>query len=108
MCIRDSYRVGLNCAGEATAYRVVNDGNLQIVTPISHPLTPKTFPSSVRLGVWVQGRTLRFFIDDVFIFEVEDTVIPRGSVGVFARARSADPLLINFSDLEVYQLAGEE
>lgn len=105
---RDHYRVGLNCAGQAVAYRVVNDGNLQIVKPVDHPLLPKTFPSTVRMAVWIQGRTLRFFIDDVFIFEVVDSVILRGSVGVFARANSADPLLVNFSELQVYDLVDEE
>lgn len=105
---RDHYRVGLNCAGQAVAYRVINDGNLQIVKPIDHPLIPDTFPSTVRMGVWIQGRTLRFFINDVFIYEVVDAVILRGSVGVFARANSADPMLVNFSDLNVYELVAED
>ena len=38
------------------------------------------------------------------ILSVEDAIIPRGSLGVFARANSPDPLLVNFSELEVYQL----
>ena len=105
---RDHYRVGLNCAGQAVAYRVINDGNLQIVKPIDHPLIPETFPSTVRMGVWIQGRTMRFFINDVFIYEVVDAVILRGSVGVFARTNSPDPLLVNFSDLVVYELVDED
>ena len=105
---RDHYKLGLNCAGQAIGYRVVNESTLQIVQPVSHPLIPKTFPSSTRLGVWIQGRTLRFFINDVFIFEVEDAVILRGSVGVFARAKNPDPLLVNFSQLKVYEVVGEQ
>jgi hypothetical protein len=105
---QDHYRLALTCQGQAKLFRVVNERALQIVEPVSHPLLPKSFPSSNRLGVWVQGRTLRFFVNDVLIFSVEDAVIPRGTVGVYTWSNSEDPALINFSDLSVYELLGDE
>ena len=39
---------------------------------------------------------------------VEDAVITRGTVGVFARGISKEPMLVSFSELEVYDLIGVE
>lgn len=105
---RDHYRFALTCDGRAGVFRVVNDGRIQIVDWLRHPLIPTSFPLESRLGVWVQGREMRFFINDTYLFSVVDSVIGRGSVGVFARASARESISVTFSELEVYSLAGQE
>jgi hypothetical protein len=102
------YRFVLTCDGRASVTRVVNNRGNVIVDWQSHPLIPTTFPRDVRLGVWVQGAELRFFVDDFMIFSVSDSIIPQGSLGVFVRASGSSPISVNFSDLEVYRLLEDE
>jgi hypothetical protein len=59
---------------------------------------------TVRLGVWVVGREMRFFINDQFHFTVSDPMIPSGGIGVFARSAGETALTVNFSDLAVYEV----
>ena len=105
---RDHYRFALTCDGRAGVIRVVNDSRIQIVDWVSHPMIPTGFPMNSSLAVWVQGREMRFFVNDVYLFTVVDSVIGRGSVGLFARASVRDSISVSFSDLEVYALAEVE
>jgi regulation of enolase protein 1 (concanavalin A-like superfamily) len=105
---RDHYRFAITCDGRAGVFRVVNDGRIQIVDWTRHPLIPTSFPLNSRLGVWVQGREMRFFINDAYLFSVVDSVIARGTVGMFAQASARDSISVSFSELEVYSLEGLE
>jgi hypothetical protein len=104
----DHYRFVITCDGRASVTRVVNNRGNVIVDWQSHPLIPTTFPRSSRLGVWVNGSDLRFFINDFLLISVTDAIITEGTLGVFVRASGSSPISVNFSDLEVYRLVGEE
>jgi hypothetical protein len=98
------YRFIITCEGRASVIRVVNNRGNVIVDWQDHPLIPTTFPRSIRLGVWVQGPELRFFINNFLLFTVTDTVIDGGTLGMFVRASGSSPVSVNFDTLEVYQL----
>jgi hypothetical protein len=102
------YRFVLACDGRASVIRVVNNRGNMIVDWLSHPLLPSSYPSSIRLGVWLQGAELRFFVNNFLLFSVEDTVISDGSLGVFVRGGGEAPVSVNFSELAVYRVLDEE
>ncbi len=102
------YRFIINCDGQVSITRVVNNRGNVIADWESHPLLPTTFPRNIRLGVWAQGAELQFFINDILLKTVTDTIIPEGTIGVFVRAAGSSPISVNFSDLEVYPLLEDE
>jgi hypothetical protein len=58
----------------------------------------------VDLSVWASGSEMRFFVDDMLLFTVNDTLLYSGRLGVFIRARGEGPLTVSFSDLMIYAL----
>lgn len=111
---RDTYGMYFRAATEAYAYRftLTCDGQMRIervrggeVYPLSDWEAsgdlPSGAPAQVKLGVWVAGTEMRFFLNDRYQFTVFDQVFRSGSVGYFASVRSDVGLNISFSDLRV-------
>jgi len=97
----DFYRFSLSCDGQVRLDRVLAG---QVSTPYPWELgamIPVGAPSFSRIGVWVVGKEMHFFVNDQFQFSVSDGTIPAGRIGVFARATGDGPVTINFSDLVV-------
>jgi hypothetical protein len=61
-------------------------------------------PNTARLGVWVVGKEMRFFANDLYLFTVNDSTIPAGALGVFARAAGDLAVTVNFSQLIVREV----
>ena len=58
----------------------------------------------LRLGIWAYGKELRIFANDEFQFSTLDPLWSAGQLGVYARAASASPLTVSFSNLTVRAL----
>ena len=100
----DQYRFGLSCDGRAKVDRILGAEASRPLGWISSPIIPSIMPSNVRLAVWASGSEMRFFVDDVLLFSLENAVIFEGSLGVYIRARSQGGLSVSFSDLQVWAL----
>ena len=98
------YRFVLACTGEVRAERYRN-GELAVMQDwtVSGQLPPGA-PIFARVGVWMYGNELRFFINDEYQFSVTDPVFQSGQLGVFARTADKPPLTVSFSDLVVYSI----
>ena len=66
--------------------------------------SPSLAPAEVRLGVWANGSELRFFVNDVYLFSVTDSLLYRGGVGVFVRSSGEGDVSVSFSDLRVWEV----
>lgn len=98
------FRFVLSCNGTAKVERFYN-GALSLETEVVESgLIPAVTPSSSRLAVWASGEQLRFFVNDFHLFTVRDSVLYRGNVGVFIRARGTAALSVSFSDLSLWAL----
>jgi len=98
------YRYSLSCDGQVRLDRVVG-GTAGSPQPwLVSASVPRGAPSSSRLGVWVVGRELRFFINDEFQFSVSDSYHVSGALGVFARSAGENAVTVSFSDLKVYKI----
>jgi hypothetical protein len=97
----DYYRFSVTCDGRLRLERVKHGETVVLAdwTPRIGPPQPK------RLGVWISGPEMRFFIDDIYQFSARDAVLASGLVGVFARSAGDTPLTVNFSDLSVRQIS---
>ena len=100
---QDFFRFGLTCRGEARLDRVLSG---QASSP--HPaefsgVVPPGAPSLSRLAVWALGKELRFYANGQFLFSISDNSLPRGGIGVYARAVGDDSVTVNFSELSVYE-----
>jgi hypothetical protein len=97
------FRFALTCNGKARLDRFLN---MQASSPQParpNAAVPPGAPSSSRLAVWAVGNELRFFVNGVFLFAARDPGLLSGTIGVFVRAGSQEPVTVNFSDLKVYE-----
>ncbi len=100
----DQYRFGISCDSRAKVDRIFAGEASRSVGWVQNPVIPSGAPGKAKLSVWASGSEMRFFVDDVFLFEVNDTVLYRGTLGVYIWAHGDGALSIAFSDLRVWLL----
>jgi len=102
----DFYRFSLTCAGQTRVDKYFQ-GKASSPQELTYSgSAPRGAPSQSRLGVLANGKELSFYINGEYQFTVRDPSLPVGGLGIFARAAGEDAVTVNFSDLKVYQLAG--
>ncbi|OGO28454.1 MAG: hypothetical protein A2Z16_09405 [Chloroflexi bacterium RBG_16_54_18] len=101
---QDFFRFALTCDGHARLDRVLNGQASASVPPVLSAAVPPGAPSRSRLGIWVKGNELRFYVNSQHLFDIRDTSLLEGGLGVFARAGGDDSVTVNFSDLIIYNL----
>jgi hypothetical protein len=99
----DYYRFALTCDGRTRLDRLYQGNASSPQAPIYSGAVPPGAPSQSRLAVQAIGKELHFFINGQYQFSVRDATLPKGTIGVFARAAGEDVMTVNFSDLSVYQ-----
>lgn len=98
------YRFALSCDGRAKVTRVSHKSARVIVPWTTSQTIPSFAPSSSRLAVWANGKDIRFFINDEYLFSIVDTVLLEGAFGVFVRTAGDQPISVNFSDLVIREV----
>jgi hypothetical protein len=100
----DFYRLGLSCDGQIRLDRLVS-GKASSPQPwmVSGSVPPGA-PSFSRLAVWASGSEIRFFVNDQYQFSVNDPLLFKGSLGLFARSAGETDLTVSFSDLVVNEV----
>ncbi len=101
----DFYRFSLSCDGQARLDRLLGGSASSPKPWTQNGAIPPGSPSLSQLAIQAIGRQMRFYINDAFIFEVNDGTIPSGGLGLFARAASDTPVSVSFSNLKVYRPA---
>jgi hypothetical protein len=102
----DFYRFSLTCAGQTRVDKYYQ-GKASSPQELTYSgSAPRGAPSQSRLGVLANGKELSFYINGEYQFTVRDPSLLAGELGVFARAAGEDAVTVNFSDLKVYQPAG--
>ncbi len=107
----DYYRFSLSCDGKTRLDKIIN-GKASSPQPwLSIGAIPSGAPSISRLAVWAEGKEMRFFINDILLFTVTDSMIKssnsplaKGKIGLFARSAGEMAVTVNFSNLIVWQL----
>lgn len=99
------YRFALSCDGSAKVDRYQGGSLARQVGWLRHPVVPSFAPSSSRLGVWARGSQLHFFVNDVYLFSINDTQLWEGTLGVFVYTSGEGDVSVNFSDLQVWALS---
>lgn len=101
------YRLSLSCDAQVRLDKI---NGAQAASPQPLMLSgayPPGAPVTVELGVWVQGKVLRVYINQQYQFGVSDSAaIPAGMVGVFVRSGEAETLSVSFSEMQIYTLEG--
>lgn len=98
------YRWVMTCDGRTRLERVQQGAFVVVQDWIE---SPRILPGALaenRLAVWMFGKEMRFFINDLEIFSARDPVWSEGMVGVFVRAAGEPPLTVSFDDLQVWSL----
>jgi len=100
-----AYRFLLNCSGQARVEQAREGLILPLQKWVPSGDAPSGAPGLVKMGVWVAGVEMRFFLNDHYQFSVIDPYFKNGALGVYANGLSPDGLNISFSDLNVYSVA---
>lgn len=96
------YRWVITCGGQTRLERVKDGFAVLVQDWIYSPQIRPGAGSELRLGAWLSGDQMRFYIDGIEQFSARDPVWTSGSIGFFARSEGDTPLTVNFSELSVY------
>lgn len=99
------YRFTVRCDGQTRMERSLSGSNLPLLDWLSSGDAPSAAPARVKLGVWVVGSEMRFFLNDNYQFSAQDRFLYSGTLGFFAYASGMTPITVSFSDLSVYSVA---
>jgi hypothetical protein len=97
-------RISLTCDGQVRFDRVSAATASPLQPWMISGAFPPGAPDNTRLSVWAVGDELRVFINDIYQFTVQDTIIKNGLLGVFARSTGTNALTVRFSNLVVRQV----
>lgn len=100
----DHYRFALSCDGRAKVDRYQNGSLTRQAGWLDESIVPSVTPSSSRLGVWAVGSEMRFFVNDFYLFSINDTQLYQGTLGVFVHTSGEADVSVNFSDLKVWEV----
>lgn len=102
----EHYRFALTCDGRAKVDRLLGKNSLSRQAGwLVNPVVPAIAPSSVRLAIWAHNSQIHFFVNDVYLFSANDTVLWKGTVGLFVHTSGDDDVSVNFSNLKVWALS---
>ena len=99
---KEFYRFSLSCDGQVRLDRFYKGVASSPQPWMLSGAVPPGAPSSSRIAVLAVGKEMRFYVNDQFVFSVNDPTIPAGNLGVFARSAGDTVVTVNFSDLKVY------
>jgi hypothetical protein len=99
------YRFLLACNGSIRLERVRSGSPDILQNWLPTGDAPPGAPATVKIGIWVVGFEMRFLLNDHLQFSLRDPVLHIGTLGFFAYASSTTPVVVSFSDLEVYSVS---
>lgn len=101
----DNYdRLLINCLGQTRVERRYKGEMLPLYDwAVNGKIRPGA-PQKFNLGIWVNGSTLRFFVNDAFLYETTDAILTQGGIGVTAKSKGFSPLTVDFSDFKIYEI----
>ena len=100
----DHYRFALSCDGRAKVDRYQGGSLSRQAGWVTNRAIPDVAPGNVRLAVWAQSGQLNFFVNDLYLFSVNDTQFYRGTFGVFVHTSGDSDVSVSFKDLQVSEI----
>jgi hypothetical protein len=97
----DYYRYSLSCDSQVRLDRVIGYTASSPQPWLLSGDVPPGAPSISRLGAWLSGSEMRFFVNGRHQFTVNDPLLSSGRIGIFARSTGDNAVTVNFSDLVV-------
>ena len=98
------YSFVASCNGTARAERVRLGRPYALHEAMPSADVPPGAGGQVRMGVWVSGTEMHFFLNGRYQFSVTDSSYKSGAVGAFAHAVGDTPVTVLFSDLSVSEV----
>ncbi|HEY6074369.1 MAG TPA: hypothetical protein VIV15_13510 [Anaerolineales bacterium] len=99
------YSYAVSCNGASYVARVRFGRPVVLHAAVPSADAPVGAPGEVRLGVWVSGPDMRFFLNGNYQFGASDPTYKLGAVGLFARSAGDTPVTVSFSDLSIYSVS---
>lgn len=100
----DHFRFALSCDGRAKVDRFHNGSLSRQVGWVSSRAIPSIAPGTSRLGVWAGGGQMHFFVNDMYLFSVTDSLLFRGAVGAYVHTSTEKDVSVSFSSLKLWQV----
>jgi hypothetical protein len=101
----NDYRFTVRCDGEMRLERSLSGSRSPLLDWLPSGDAPRAAPAQVKIGVWMAGSEMRFFLNDNYQFSKRDSTLNAGTLGFFIYANGATPITVSFSNLSVYPVS---
>jgi hypothetical protein len=101
----DYYRYALNCKGQSRLERIRSGQIYPMQNWATSSQVPTGAPGLIHIGVWASQNEFRVFLNGEYQSTVHDPLFTQGRLGVFVLAGGSSPLVVSYSELQVYQVA---
>jgi hypothetical protein len=98
------YRFSISCSGKISLQQVVGGAPTTLMDWVFTNQLQQGLNKSVKIGVWVNGKELKIYLNDQLQMEVTNNTFYSGGIGFFAKASGDSPVSVNFSGIKVYQV----
>jgi hypothetical protein len=101
---QNGYRFLIGCDGRLRLERLKGGQVLPLQDWTPSGQVPPGSPLVLHVGVWAFNSEMRFFINDIYQFNITDPVWSSGKIGIYARSAGDTAVTVSFSQLEVRDL----
>jgi hypothetical protein len=97
-------RFSLACDGKAQIVRIVDGSITYPKSWMMFGAIPIGAPGVAKISIWAKDKEIRFFVNDQYLFTMQDPAPTGGQIGVYAHSAKDSILSVNFSILIVKAL----
>ncbi|MEA5077902.1 MAG: hypothetical protein VB013_04960 [Anaerolineaceae bacterium] len=98
------YRFLINCQGMVSLQQVAGGTPVVLVDWAPGSVSAGLY-QPITIGVWQSGSVIRIYINGILQFEATSDYYKSGGIGFYAHADSDTPLTVNFTSLNVFEVA---
>jgi hypothetical protein len=100
----NQYRWSFNCLGQTRVDRIYKGRIYNLADWDINGVIKPAAPQKFSIGIAAIGESLRFYVNDVLLTELEDTIFTTGGYGLLASSDGYSPLTVSFSDFKLTEI----
>ena len=101
----EHYRISITCEGVVRISRVLQGESRALIPDTEpHAILPGPLVSN-HISLWADDKTLRLWINDISVFNVNESVLMNGNIALFIRSGTGSLVTASFDNIQIRALS---